>query len=86
MKSVTVHLPALQVVVPLIGALLSALFRRGTTAWAFALLVSWLMPAISIALLLQVLDTGPISYRFGAWAPPWFLNEARVMSFDATGP
>lgn len=77
MKSVTVHLPALQVVVPLIGALLSALFRRGTTAWAFALLVSWLMPAISIALLLQVLDSGPISYHLGGWAPPWGI-EYRV--------
>lgn len=70
MKSVTVHLPALQVVVPLIGALLSSLFRRGATAWAVALVVSWLLPAISVALLLQVLESGPISYHLGGWAPP----------------
>lgn len=70
MKSVTVHLPALQVVVPLIGALLCALLRRGTTAWALSLVVSWLLPAISVAMLLQVLHSGPISYHLGGWAPP----------------
>ncbi len=42
MSSIEAHLPILQVLVPLIGALLSAFFRRGTTAWAFALLVSWI--------------------------------------------
>lgn len=77
MKSVTAHLPALQVVVPLIGALLCGLLRRGTTAWALSLVVSWLMPAISIALLLQVLQSGPISYHLGGWAPPWGI-EYRV--------
>ena len=40
MRALMPHLPALQVVVPLIGALLTALMRRGTTAWALALLVS----------------------------------------------
>ncbi|MDX2156067.1 MAG: monovalent cation/H+ antiporter subunit D family protein [Hyphomicrobiaceae bacterium] len=70
MKSVTVHLPALQVVVPLLGALLCALLRRGTSAWAMSLIVSWLLPAISIALMLQVLRSGPISYHLGGWAPP----------------
>ncbi|HRD76031.1 MAG TPA: monovalent cation/H+ antiporter subunit D family protein, partial [Hyphomicrobiaceae bacterium] len=82
MKSVTVHLPALQVVVPLVGALLSAWFRRGTAAWAFALLVSWLMPLISVALLLQVLQSGPISYHLGGWAPPWGI-EYRVDLLNA---
>ncbi len=82
MKSVTAHLPALQVVVPLVGALLSALFRRGTTAWTFALVVSWLMPLISIALLAEVLQTGPISYHLGGWAPPWGI-EYRVDLLNA---
>ncbi|MGE3915364.1 MAG: proton-conducting transporter membrane subunit, partial [Hyphomicrobiaceae bacterium] len=77
MRSVTAHLPALQVVVPLVGALLSGLFRRGTLAWAFALAVAWIMPVISVTLLAQVLAGGPISYHLGGWAPPWGI-EYRV--------
>lgn len=82
MKSVTAHLPALQVVVPLIGALLSALIRRGTAAWAFALVVSWLMPVIAIGLLMEVQRGGPISYHLGGWAPPWGI-EYRVDLLNA---
>ena len=64
------HLPALQVVVPLLGAVLCALTRRGTLAWAIAFLVSLAMPVISGALLWQVMEGGPISYHMGGWAPP----------------
>jgi multicomponent Na+:H+ antiporter subunit D len=81
-KSVAAHLPALQIVVPLVGALLSPLLRRGTTAWACALVVSWLMPLISIAMLWQVQQTGPISYHLGGWAPPWGI-EYRVDLLNA---
>lgn len=77
MTSLAHHLPILQVVVPLLGALLSALLRRGATAWALALAVSWIMPAIAVALMLQVLDSGPVSYHVGGWAPPWGI-EYRV--------
>ena len=38
------HLPALQVVLPLMAAPLCALLRRGNLAWAVAMLVS-LAPA-----------------------------------------
>jgi multicomponent Na+:H+ antiporter subunit D len=76
------HLPALQVVVPLIGAILTALLRRGATAWAVALLVSLLMPLIAVTLLLQVLASGPISYHLGGWAPPWGI-EYRVDLLNA---
>ena len=82
MRALMPHLPALQVVVPLIGALLTALMRRGTTAWALALLVSLIMPAIAISLLLQVLSSGPISYHLGGWAPPWGI-EYRVDLLNA---
>lgn len=71
------HLPILQVVVPLIGALLCALLRRGTPAWALSLVVSWIMPGIAITLLLQVQEGGPVSYHLGGWAPPWGI-EYRV--------
>jgi multicomponent Na+:H+ antiporter subunit D len=82
MRAILSHLPILQVVVPLIGALLAALLRRGATAWALALVVSWIMPAIAVALLLQVLASGPISYHLGGWAPPWGI-EYRVDLLNA---
>lgn len=77
MSKLAEHLPILQVVVPLVGALLCALLRRGTLAWALALAVSWIMPVIAILLLGRVLDSGAISYRLGGWAPPWGI-EYRV--------
>jgi multicomponent Na+:H+ antiporter subunit D len=71
------NLPALQVVIPLLGAVLCALLRRGNTAWLLALVVCWSMPVVSGALLAQVLASGPISYAMGGWAPPWGI-EYRV--------
>jgi multicomponent Na+:H+ antiporter subunit D len=70
MIAVTPHLPALQVVLPLFAALLSALLRRGTAAWLLALVTAWTLPVISLALLAQVLAEGPISYHLGNWQPP----------------
>jgi multicomponent Na+:H+ antiporter subunit D len=64
------HLPALQVAVPLLGAVVAAIVRKGAVAWLVALAVSWSMPVIAFALLQQVLADGPISYALGGWAPP----------------
>ena len=77
MNAVWPHLPALQVVVPLLGALLAGLLRRAGPAFALALVVSWIMPFIAGAMLWQVLATGPISYHLGSWPPPWGI-EYRV--------
>ena len=77
MTAVQPHLPVLQVVIPLLGALLAGLLRRGTSGFALALVVSWLMPFIAVALLCQVLTGGPISYHLGGWPPPWGI-EYRV--------
>ena len=55
MNAVWPHLPALQVVIPLLGALLAAFLRRGGAAFALALVVSWIMPFIAVAMLWQVL-------------------------------
>ncbi len=71
------HLPALQVILPLIGALLAAFLRRGSSAFALALLVSWIMPFVAGAMLWQVLSSGPLSYHLGGWEPPWGI-EYRV--------
>ncbi len=73
----SVHLPALQVVVPLLAAPLCALVHRPRIAWALALAVSVLALLMSAALLQQVLASGPISYALGGWAAPWGI-EYRV--------
>ena len=71
------QLPALQVVVPLLGAVLTAFLRRGIVAWGFAAAITWLTPVIAGTLLWQVLQSGPISYHLGGWPPPWGI-EYRV--------
>jgi multicomponent Na+:H+ antiporter subunit D len=71
------HLPALQVVLPLLGAVLCAFMRRGAWAGSIALAVSWIMPVIAALLLMQVLKSGAISYHIGGWAPPMGI-EYRV--------
>jgi len=48
------HLPALQVVVPLIAAPLTVLLRQRSVAFAVALVASWLALAISLLLWWQV--------------------------------
>ncbi len=68
------QLPALQIVLPLFGALLCALLRSGSLAWLVALVVSLAMPVISALLLMQVQDGGFISYELGGWAPPWGIE------------
>ncbi len=77
MSAVAAHLPALQVVVPLLGSVLVAFLRGGRAAFTVTLIVSWLMPFIAGALLWQVLQSGPISYAIGGWEPPWGI-EYRV--------
>jgi len=76
------QLPALQVILPLFGALICALMRRGSLAWGIALGVSFAMPVISGVLLAEVLSNGPISYHLGGWAPPWGI-EYRVDTLGA---
>jgi multicomponent Na+:H+ antiporter subunit D len=68
------NLPALLVVLPLLGAPLCLLLGRGRWAWALATLVSWAVLAISIALLWQVRDGAELHYAFGDWEPPWGID------------
>ena len=79
---ISAHLPALQVVVPLIAAPLCVILHRGTWTWLLALLVSWASLAISVVLLGRVLDDGTLSYAFGGWEPPWGI-EYRVDALNA---
>jgi len=71
------HLPALQVVIPLLGAVLVAFLRRERMAFGLTLAISWILPIVSAVLLYRVWTDGPISYALGGWPPPWGI-EYRV--------
>jgi multicomponent Na+:H+ antiporter subunit D len=71
------HLPALQVVVPLLAAPLTVLLRRRDLAFAVALAACWIAFAIALLLWQQVDAFGTISYEIGRWKPPWGI-EYRV--------
>lgn len=75
--SLITHLPALQVVVPLLAAPLTVLLRRREWAYAVALAAAWLALAAAAALWLQVANGSTISYAIGSWPPPWGI-EYRV--------
>jgi multicomponent Na+:H+ antiporter subunit D len=75
--SLAMHLPALQVVVPLMAAPLTVLLRRRSLAFAVAVGASWVALAISVLLWLQVAHAGSISYAIGNWPAPWGI-EYRV--------
>ena len=68
------HLPALQVIIPLMAAPICLLIRRSDWAWAFSLLVTWCTFAIALTLLLQVNETGTITYSLGGWAAPFGIE------------
>ena len=76
MNVVLPHLPALQVVIPLIAAPLCLLARRASLAWTIAFLASACATAAAATLAYQTLRHGPISYHMGGWAPPWGIEYA----------
>lgn len=75
--SISAHLPALQVVVPLISAPLAVLLRNGSAAFVIVTAGAWAAFATAIGLWLAVGETGAISYHIGSWPPPWGI-EYRV--------
>jgi len=86
------HLPALQVVIPLICAPLCMLVRYRDWSWIVALFGSWACLVISWLLLQQVMDAGVISYHMGDWAPPLgieyridFVNAFVLLIVSAIG-
>ena len=76
------HLPALQVIVPMLVAPLVILLRPRGLAWAAATMASLLAFAIAIALTLGVLDGQKFSYLMGAWPAPYGI-ELGVDAFSA---
>ncbi|WP_170310685.1 monovalent cation/H+ antiporter subunit D family protein [Leucothrix arctica] len=68
------HIPALQVVVPLLAAPICFMILNNRMAWLFATLVSWLSFAMAIMLVMEVKDGTVLRYEFGGWAPPWGIE------------
>jgi multicomponent Na+:H+ antiporter subunit D len=71
------HLPALQVVLPLIAAPLIVLVRSRRFAWLATTAVSYLCLLFSVQLFSRAAAHGPVSYAIGSWPPPWGI-EYRV--------
>ena len=76
------HLPALQVVVPLVAAPLIVLLRGPSIAWGIATVASFVAFAIAVLLALRFTGTGVVSYAIGSWPPPWGI-EYRVDALSA---
>ena len=80
--SITPHLPALQVAVPLLSAPLIVLLRPRGLAWAAAVAASLMTFAVALALLIGVQDGVNFSYAMGSWAAPYGI-ELNVDAFSA---
>ena len=78
----TAHLPALQVVIPLLAAPACILVRGRDLAFFLALTTTWAAFVISCLLLDQVMTSGVISYELGGWAAPFGI-EYRVDALNA---
>jgi multicomponent Na+:H+ antiporter subunit D len=76
------HLPALQVVLPLLAAPLCVLMRQRDATWLVVVATSWACLLISVLLALQVAGQGTISYALGGWEPPVGI-EYRVDRLNA---
>jgi multicomponent Na+:H+ antiporter subunit D len=78
----SVHFPVLQIILPLLLAPVCVLLREARLAWFTALTASWAAFGIAVALLLDVLAGGPLSYAVGGWNAPWGI-ELRVDAANA---
>ena len=65
------HLPALQVVIPLLTAPVCLLFNNARVAWILSLVANGVALVIAALLLQQVLTVGILTYEIGGWAAPW---------------
>lgn len=76
------HLPALQVVVPMLTAPVLVLLHDARLCWLAALLTSAMSFAIAVALTVAVLAGADIHYDMGGWAAPYGI-ELRVDALSA---
>lgn len=71
---ISTHLPALQVLLPLLSAPICILVRFPNLSWAFAFVISWITFFVSIFLYIDVQNLDSLSYSMGGWAPPWGIE------------
>jgi multicomponent Na+:H+ antiporter subunit D len=76
------HLPALQVIAPMLVAPVVILLRPRGLAWAAATMASLLAFAIASALTVGVLDGQKFSYLMGSWPAPYGI-ELGIDAFSA---
>lgn len=76
------HLPILQVIVPLMAAPLCLFLKQPKLVWLFSVVATGLTFLISVLLLQQVITTGPIIYELGGWPAPWGI-EYRIDELNA---
>jgi multicomponent Na+:H+ antiporter subunit D len=74
MTDLAVHLPALQVVVPLLAAPLVALLRGRNLAWSATVTASLIAFGLAIGTTATVLDHGPLHYAVGSWPAPYGIE------------
>ncbi len=77
MNEIEQHLPALQVVVPMLSAAVVMLLKPRGLAWAASTAVSLFAFAIAISMTLVTLDGGTLQYFMGGWQAPYGI-ELRV--------
>ncbi|MFN3232363.1 MAG: monovalent cation/H+ antiporter subunit D family protein [Alphaproteobacteria bacterium] len=82
MSTIDQHLPALQVVVPMLAAPFALLMQPRGLAWAAASAASAMSFAISIQLTLMVAGGGVLTYEMGSWPAPFGI-ALHVDSFSA---
>ena len=74
MNALTAHLPALQVIVPMLMAPFVVLLRSRSLPWAAATATSLLAFAIAIQLATMVMGGTPVSYAMGSWPAPYGIG------------
>lgn len=78
----TEQLTILLVVIPLIVAPITALFKNHTISWLLTLLVSVACFVLSFVILYEVIDGTHLMYELGGWRPPWGI-EYKIDSLNA---
>lgn len=76
------HLPALQVVIPLLAAPLAVLLRRAGFAFAVVTAAAWCALGVALGLWAQANEVAFVSYAIGSWPAPWGI-ELRVDRLSA---
>ena len=82
MSALHPHLPALQVIVPMLSAPLAMLIRDRRLAWMLTTAASLCAFAIAIALTQEVIDGDKAGYLMGSWPAPYGI-ELSVDSMSA---